>query len=217
LGNSWKCNAASRSAAPRYRELSQYLTAEGAERLDAALNAAKAGTAFEIEIEILPANEPGGGWLLTKGEPVRDADGAIRVLRGTALDITAAHQRMRHPACDFARHMMQVAYAGTGVWLSDGSTTVMPVPVHRAATGQSLTDAQHAENRASVHRAWRLHYDDVRHSLATGFYQGWDLHPAQLVTRYAAVFSFFLDGVEAAGSRCVQSCKLRVTPRGPGA
>jgi citrate lyase beta subunit len=118
-----------------------------------------------------------------------------------ALNITAAHQRMRHPACDFARHMMQVAYAGTGVWLSDGSTTVMPVPVHRAATGQSLTDAQHAENRASVHRAWRLHYDDVRHSLATGFYQGWDLHPAQLVTRYAAVFSFFLEGVEAAAAR----------------
>jgi citrate lyase beta subunit len=119
-----------------------------------------------------------------------------------ALNITAAHQRMRHPACDFARHVMQVAYAGTGVWLSDGSTTVMPVPVHRApADGSGLSEAQEAENRASVHRAWRLHYDDVRHSLTTGFYQGWDLHPAQLVTRYAAVYSFFLEGVEAAGAR----------------
>ena len=118
-----------------------------------------------------------------------------------ALNITAAHQRMRHPACDFARHMMQLAYAGTGVWLSDGSTTVMPVPVHRAAGAESLTEAQQAENRASVHRAWRMHYDDVRHSLATGFYQGWDLHPAQLVTRYTAVYTFFLEGIEAAASR----------------
>jgi citrate lyase beta subunit len=118
-----------------------------------------------------------------------------------ALNITAAHQRQRHPACDFARHVMQVAYAGTGVWLSDGSTTVMPVPVHRASGESSLTDKQHAENVASVHRAWRLHYDDVRHSLATGFYQGWDLHPAQLVTRYTAVYTFFLEGIEAAGAR----------------
>jgi citrate lyase beta subunit len=118
-----------------------------------------------------------------------------------ALNITAAHQRMRHPACDFARHAMQVAYAGTGIWLSDGSTTLMPVPVHRAGDGSSLTERQQAENRASVHRAWRLHYDDVRHSLATGFYQGWDLHPAQLVTRYTAVYAFFLEGIEAAAAR----------------
>jgi citrate lyase beta subunit len=118
-----------------------------------------------------------------------------------ALNITAAHQRQRHPACDFARHTMQVAYAGTGVWLSDGSTTVMPVPVHRATGDGSLTDKQLAENRASVHRAWRLHYDDVRHSLATGFYQGWDLHPAQLVTRYTAVYTFFLEGIEPAAAR----------------
>ena len=118
-----------------------------------------------------------------------------------SLNITAAQQRMQHPACDFARQMMQVALAGTGVWLSDGSTTVMPVPVHRAAEGSTLTDRQQAENRASVHRAWRLHFQDVRHSLATGFYQGWDLHPAQLVTRYAAVYSFFLEGVEPAAAR----------------
>jgi citrate lyase beta subunit len=119
-----------------------------------------------------------------------------------ALNITAAHQRQRHPACDFARQMMQVAYAGTGVWLSDGSTTVMPVPVHRPSSdGATLSERQQAENRASVHRAWRLHYDDVRHSLASGFYQGWDLHPAQLVTRYTAVYTFFLEGVEAAAAR----------------
>jgi citrate lyase beta subunit len=119
-----------------------------------------------------------------------------------AVNITAAYQRMRHPACDFAKHFMQVAFAGTDVWLSDGSTTVMPVPIHReAAGGPPLTPEQHAANAASVHSAWRLHFDDVRHSLAGGFYQGWDLHPAQLVSRYAALYSFFLDGIDAAGVR----------------
>src|SRR6185436_10128605 len=92
-------------------------------------------------------------------------------------------------------------FAGTGVWLSDGSTTVMPVPVHRAPPGGTLTDAQTAANRASVHQAWALHYADVRRSLTLGYYQGWDLHPAQLATRYAAVYTFFLEGLEAAGQR----------------
>jgi hypothetical protein len=118
------------------------------------------------------------------------------------VNITAAYQKMRHPACDFAKHFMQVAFAGTDVQLSDGSTTVMPVPVHRAAEGgPPLTPAQEAANAASVHGAWKLHFDDVRHSLAGGFYQGWDLHPAQLVSRYAALYSFFLDGIDAAGKR----------------
>jgi hypothetical protein len=78
----------------------------------------------------------------------------------------------------------------------------MPVPVHRAAEGgPSLTKEQEAANVRSVHAAWRLHFDDVRHSLAGGFYQGWDLHPAQLVSRYTALYSFFLDGIDAAGAR----------------
>jgi citrate lyase beta subunit len=118
------------------------------------------------------------------------------------INITAAQQRMQHPSCEFAKHFMQAAFAGTEVWLSDGSTTVMPVPVHREARdGPPLTQSQLAANAASVHAAWRMHFDDVRHSLAGGFYQGWDLHPAQLVTRYAALYSFFLDGIDAAGMR----------------
>ncbi len=118
-----------------------------------------------------------------------------------SCNITAAYQRMQHPACEFAKQVMQVALAGTGVWLSDGSTTVMPVAIHRAAPGHQLTPGQNAENIASVHGAWRMHFDDVRHSLAGGFYQGWDLHPAQLVSRYAALYSFFLEGIDAAGAR----------------
>jgi citrate lyase beta subunit len=118
-----------------------------------------------------------------------------------SLGITAAHQHMRHQVCDFARGVMQVALAGTDVWLSDGATNVLPVPVHRAAPGQSLTAAQIDDNRQAVHRAWRLHYDDIQHSLTNAFYQGWDLHPAQLVTRYAAVFAFFLGSLDAASER----------------
>jgi hypothetical protein len=120
----------------------------------------------------------------------------------SGLGITAAHQRMDHPACDFARHAMQVALAGTGVWLSDGATNVLPIPPHRATAGAPpLAPAAAAENRAVVHRAWRLHYDHVRHSLAHAYYQGWDLHPAQLPTRYAAVYAFFLESLPAATTR----------------
>lgn len=118
-----------------------------------------------------------------------------------SLGITAAFQHMRHPVCDFARQVMQIALAGTGVRLSDGATNILPVPVHRAAAGASVTPAQQQDNRRAVHAAWKLHYDDIRHSLVNGFYQGWDLHPAQLVTRYAAVYGFFLESVDGASER----------------
>ena len=115
-----------------------------------------------------------------------------------SCNITAAYQAMRHPSCDFAKHMMQVAFAGTGVWLSDGATTVMPVPVHR---GDSLSDDQKRDNARAVHAAWRLHADDIRWSLTNGFYQGWDLHPAQLPSRYGAAYGFFHKGLPAASER----------------
>jgi hypothetical protein len=118
-----------------------------------------------------------------------------------ACGITAAHQHMLHPACDFAREVMQVALAGTGVWLSDGGTNVLPVPLHRTDGPSALSGPQIAENRAAVHAAWKLHFEHVRHSLVNGFYQGWDLHPAQLPTRYAAVYSFFLESLEPAAAR----------------
>lgn len=118
-----------------------------------------------------------------------------------SYSITAAHQHMMHPACDFAKHMMQVSFAGTGLWLSDGATNIMPVAPHRASGGALLTQDQLDENRAVVHRAWKLHYDHIQHSLVGGFYQGWDLHPAQFPTRYAAVYSFFLESLDAASER----------------
>ncbi len=116
-------------------------------------------------------------------------------------NITAQYQSMTHPACDFAKHVMQVSLAGTGVTISDGATNVMPVAPHKATGGRPLTAEQVAENREAVHRVWRLHYEHVRHSLRQGFYQGWDLHPGQLPTRYAAVYAFFLEGLESSSAR----------------
>jgi citrate lyase beta subunit len=119
-----------------------------------------------------------------------------------SCSITAAHQHMLHPACDFAKHIMQVSFGGTGIWLSDGATNIMPVAPHRFSEGGTpLTAEQIVENRMVVHRAWKLHFDHVQHSLETGYYQGWDLHPAQLPTRYAAVYSFFLESLDAASER----------------
>ena len=119
-----------------------------------------------------------------------------------SCSITAAHQHMTHPACDFAKHMMQVSLAGTGIWLSDGATNIMPVAPHRAVEGGApLTPEQIKENQTIVHRAWKLHYDHIQHSLTNAFYQGWDLHPAQLPTRYAAVYAFFLQSLDAASER----------------
>ena len=177
------------------------------ERLERALGLASGAIRFEIMIET-PQSIIGRDGRSALPSFIDAARGRLWGAHFGTYDytagcnITAHYQRMRHAACDFARHMMQVAFAGTGAWLSDGSTTVMPVPVHRVPPGGApLTERQLAENRDGVHRAWRLHYEDVRHSLAHGFYQGWDLHPAQLVSRYAALFVFFLEGRDAAADR----------------
>jgi citrate lyase beta subunit len=101
-----------------------------------------------------------------------------------ALGIAAAHQASDHPAADFAKQIVQVAVAGTGARAVDGSTNVLPVGP-----------------RAQVHAAWRLHAGLVRRALERGFYQGWDLHPAQLVTRYVATYAFFRSALPAATGR----------------
>jgi len=118
-----------------------------------------------------------------------------------SCNITAAHQHMDHPWCDLARGMMMLAYAGTGIFLSDGATNVMPVGPHRSTPGDGLTDQQEQENRAVVHQAWKLSAGQIRRSLERGFYQGWDLHPGQLSVRYAACFAFFLEGFDPAAER----------------
>ena len=77
-----------------------------------------------------------------------------------------------------------MAVAGTGAHAVDGSTNVLPVG-----------PTEH------VHAAWQLHAGLVRRALERGFYQGWDLHPAQLVTRYVATYAFFRAALPAAVAR----------------
>jgi len=103
-----------------------------------------------------------------------------------SLGITAEAQSLDHPACDFARSVMQLCAIGR-VNVSDGPTRLMPV----SKTG----------NRGAVHAAMRDHYRHVQRSLRNGFYQGWDLHPGQLPTRYLAVYSFFWRAFPAAVER----------------
>ena len=112
-----------------------------------------------------------------------------------SCNITARYQTMDHPGCDFAHHVTKVALGGTGIFLSDGATNVMPIPPHR---GDDLSYEQLEENRQSVHNAWRTGFKHTMHSLINGLYQGWDLNPAQLPMRYAATYNFFLSSYDDA-------------------
>jgi citrate lyase beta subunit len=101
-----------------------------------------------------------------------------------ACGVAAAYQSMEHPVADYAKAVMQVAAAGTGVRLSDDSTNVLPVG-----------------DRDQVHAAMRLHARLVRRSLVRGYYQGWDMHPGHLATRYLATYAFYREGLPAAATR----------------
>ncbi|MDX3582307.1 DUF6986 family protein [Streptomyces europaeiscabiei] len=144
---------------------------------------------FEIQIETSQAILAADG-TATVARMIDAAQGRATGLHyGTfdysaCLGVSAAHQASDHPAADHAKAIMQVAAAGTGVRLSDGSTNVLPVGP--------------TEN---VHDAWRLHYGLTRRALARAYYQGWDMHPGHIPTRYAAVFAFYREGYEQAAAR----------------
>ncbi len=134
---------------------------------------------FEIQVET-PQLILGPDGTATVATCIHAGKGRLTALHyGTydysaALSISSAHQSLDHPAADYARSVMQVAAAGTGVRLSDGSSNVLPIG-----------------SRKEVIAAWQLHARLVRRSLERGLYQGWDLHPAQLVSRYAATYAFY--------------------------
>ncbi|MFI7100672.1 DUF6986 family protein [Streptomyces sp. NPDC050161] len=144
---------------------------------------------FEIQIETTQSILGADG-RATVARMIEAAEGRATSLHYGTFDysascgVSAAHQSLDHPVADHAKAVMQVAAAGTGVRLSDGSTNVLPV----GATTQ-------------VHDAWRLHHGLVRRSLARAYYQGWDMHPAHLPTRYAAVYAFYREGLEQAAAR----------------
>lgn len=144
---------------------------------------------FEIQVETTQSILGPDG-RATVARMIEAAEGRATSLHYGTFDysascgVSAAYQAMDHPAADHAKAVMQVAAAGTGVRLSDGSTNVLPVG-----------------DTARVHDAWRLHHGLVRRSLARAYYQGWDMHPGHLPTRYAAVYAFYREGMERAGER----------------
>ncbi|MEV4432679.1 aldolase [Streptomyces sp. NPDC049585] len=144
---------------------------------------------FEIQIETTQA-VLGPDGRATVARLVEAGEGRVTSLHyGTfdysaACGVAAAHQSPDHPVADHAKAVMQVAAAGTGVRVSDGSTNVLPVGP-----------------RERVHEGWRLHHALVRRSLERAYYQGWDMHPAQLPTRYAAVYAFYREGLGPAVAR----------------
>ena len=144
---------------------------------------------FEIQVETPQAVlGPDGTALVAR--MIHAAAGRLTGLHYGTYDysascgIAAAQQSLDHPAADHAKAVMQVAAAGTGVRLADGSTNRIPVG-----------------DAAAIRWAWELHHHLVTRSLERGFYQGWDLHPAQLPTRFAATFAFYRDGYREAGRR----------------
>ena len=144
---------------------------------------------FELQIES-PQAIVGAGGAATVAQAIHRAHGRCTGLHYGTYDYTAAcgiasqHQSLEHPAADHAKAVMQAAAAQTGVWVSDGSTQVMPV-------GDPVTVA------AAVRRHHRL----VCRALARGFYQGWDTHPGHLVTRWLATFGFYRTAMTAAAPR----------------
>lgn len=159
------------------------------DRLESAYDLPPGRLTFEIQVETPQAVLAADG-TVTVARMIAASAGRCRGLHyGTfdysaALGIPAAYQSLEHPAADHAKAVMQVAAAGTGVHLSDGSTNVVPVG-----------------GRDAVGSAWRLHARLVTRSLERGFYQGWDMHPGHLPTRYLATYAFFRGGLAAAGAR----------------
>ena len=159
------------------------------EQLEQTFNLGVGTLRFEIQVETPQAIlGPDGTALVAR--MVHAADGRCTALHYGTYDysafcgIAAEYQSMAHPVADYAKLVMQAAAAGTGVRLSDGSTNILPVGDDEA-----------------VRDAWRLHLGLVRRSLERGYYQGWDMHPAQLPTRYAATFGFYRDGLPRASGR----------------
>ena len=152
--------------------------------------ACAAGTLrFEIQVET-PQSILGPDGTALVARMVHAAAGRCTGLHYGTYDysascgIAAEYQSMEHPAADHAKAVMQVAAAATGVFVSDGSTNVLPVG-----------------DRERVLAGWRLHARLVRRSLERGYYQGWDLHPSQLPTRYAATYAFYREGLPTAAAR----------------
>ncbi|MBE3001674.1 aldolase [Nocardiopsis sp. HNM0947] len=159
------------------------------EQLERRLDLPEGRLRFELQIET-PQSVLLSDGTAAVGPMIHAGQGRVTALHyGTydysaSMGVAAAYQSLAHPAADHAKAVMQVAAAGTGVWLSDGGSNIMPA---------GTTD--------EVRSAWGLHAGLVRRSLERGYYQGWDLHPNQLVTRHLATAVFYREAFAPAAER----------------
>jgi citrate lyase beta subunit len=157
--------------------------------IETALGLGPGALRFEIQVET-PQSILGPDGAALVARMLHASSGRCSALHYGTYDysafcgIAAEYQSMAHPVADHAKLVMQAAAAGTGVRLSDGSTNILPVG-----------------DLDAVRTGWQLHLQLVRRSLERGYYQGWDLHPAQLPSRYAATFGFYRDGLGRATDR----------------
>jgi citrate lyase beta subunit len=164
--------------------------AEVLERLELGLGLADGTLRFEVQVET-PRSVIAPDGAVAAPRILDAAGGRLTAMHVGVFDYTASlgllpwEQRLDHPANDLARQLLQVALAGTGVAISDGSSNIVPA----------------SDRTEDVHAAWRVHAGHVRHSLSAGFYQGWDLHPSHLVSRYAAVYGWLLPHLDDATAR----------------
>jgi citrate lyase beta subunit len=144
---------------------------------------------FELQIES-PQAVLGPDGTVTVAKAIHLADGRCTGLHYGTYDYSAAcgiasrFQSLEHPVADHAKSVMLVAAAQTGVWVCDGSTQVIP-------------QGSDEEIRAALARHYRL----VTRSLERGYYQGWDMHPGHLITRWLATFDFYRAALPAAATR----------------
>ncbi len=77
---------------PDYTEHFRLFTAESWERLSTALSHTReTGLPYELELEMIRADGT-HGWMLARGEAIRDAGGAVTGVHGVALDISERKQ-----------------------------------------------------------------------------------------------------------------------------
>ena len=159
------------------------------DRIEATLGLPDHVLGFEIQIETAQAILAADGTAAVAAMVHASDRRASSLVYGTfdysaGLGIAAPYQAPDHPAADHAKAVMQVAAAQTGVTVSDGATNVVDF---------SATETAGA--------TWALHTGLVLRSLRNGIYQGWDMCPGHLVSRYLGTYLFFREALHPAAAR----------------
>jgi PAS domain S-box-containing protein len=160
--------------APSYAEHRRLFTPESWGLLAAAVeNTAQTGTPYELELEMV---RPDGstGWMLSRGEAVRDASGTITGLRGIAQDITEQKRAEAAQRESEERYRSVVAAMAEGIVIQDARGAIVACN-QSAQTILGLTEDQ-VFGRTSIDSQWEAIHED-------GSPFPGDTHPAMVTLR----------------------------------